>query len=389
MRLAYLANIRMPTEKAHGLQIMQMCEAFAENGADVTLYVARRVNTPEMDKIADVWAHYGVSHTFGIGRIWSLDLYRQIEPIAPRVAFGLQVITYLLALLLNLPRADVLYTRDFFTVLALLPFKGKRKLFYEVHQRSGSGVGKRLQGIAVRGADRVIAVTGRLADEMRKLGAKHVMVAHDGFRIARFADMPSRADARKMLDLADGFIVGYMGRLHTMSIGKGIDTLIDAVAMLPDLPITLLLVGGPDEAAESLRQRWIAHGLPAERYLYRTHVPPARVPAYLAAFDVCAMPFPFTEHFAYYASPLKLFEYMAAGGCVLASDLPSTAEVVTHDKNAILYPPGDVNAMAAALRRLHDSADLRMRIGGAAKAEAAHYSWTARARQILFGQEGA
>ena len=51
MKLLYLANIRLPTEKAHGLQIMQNCEAFADVGAEVTLWCARRVNTPELRNV--------------------------------------------------------------------------------------------------------------------------------------------------------------------------------------------------------------------------------------------------------------------------------------------------------------------------------------------------
>ena len=75
MKLLYIANIRIPTEKAHGLQIVQNCEAFADAGADVTLWVARRVNTPELRDTHDIWSHYGVKQNFGLRRIPCLDLY--------------------------------------------------------------------------------------------------------------------------------------------------------------------------------------------------------------------------------------------------------------------------------------------------------------------------
>ena len=64
MKLLYVANARIPTEKAHGLQIMQNCEALAEAGAAVTLWAARRINTVELRGVADPWAHYGVTRNF-------------------------------------------------------------------------------------------------------------------------------------------------------------------------------------------------------------------------------------------------------------------------------------------------------------------------------------
>src|SRR5262249_42193647 len=153
---------------------------------------------------------------------------------------------------------------------------------------------------------------------------------------------------------ADAFIVGYMGRLQTMAMSKGIDHLIDAIASIPDHKISLCLVGGPIETAESLRAYWLEHRLPADSFLLIGHVTPAEVPTYLVAWDVCAMTFPTTEHFAYYALPLKLFEYMAAGRAIVSSDHPATAEVVRNDDSALLVPPENVEALVSAICHLYD-----------------------------------
>jgi glycosyltransferase involved in cell wall biosynthesis len=80
---------------------------------------------------------------------------------------------------------------------------------------------------------------------------------------------------------------------------------------------------------------------------------------------------------------MKLFEYMAAGVAVVASDLPSMAEVVTDGETALLHPPSDVDALAAALIRLRDDRDLCARIAAAGKQVVyAHYTWSARAQMI-------
>ena len=100
MKLLYIANIRLPTEKAHGLQIMQNCEAFADAGAEVTLWIARRFNTPELRGITDVWAHYGVKRNFGLRRLPCIDLLPLVPGKARRLAqvvFQIEVWTFALA----------------------------------------------------------------------------------------------------------------------------------------------------------------------------------------------------------------------------------------------------------------------------------------------------
>src|SRR5690606_17357892 len=94
--LIYAANNRLPTEKAHGLQIAQMCEAFAQAGYTVTLVAPRRINTPEMRAAGSLWAHYGVDPVFAFRLLLALDLF----PIFPRwrIAFVAQPINSALAL---------------------------------------------------------------------------------------------------------------------------------------------------------------------------------------------------------------------------------------------------------------------------------------------------
>jgi glycosyltransferase involved in cell wall biosynthesis len=389
-RLIYIANNRLPTEKAHGLQIVQMCEALADSGYDVTLVTARRRNTPAMHAVRNLWDYYGVARNFALRRLPCLDLIDRFPARWQRLPFMLQTITYLLVLWVWLlpRRADVLYTRDAFAgfMLALLrPLLWRRaQIVYEVHQVRGSRLGERIQRFVARRAV-VVAITGHLAQHMRDLGATRVLVAHDGIRAARFADLPARDEARAALGIAaDAFVVGYIGRLHTMGMSKGLDTLIDAIAQAAqDGPaIELLLVGGPQAGVDTLRQQWAAHGLSPDRLHAVGQVTPDEVPCYLAAMDVGAMSLPWTTHFAYYASAIKLFEYMAAGCAVLASDLPSTAEVVQDGETARLVPPGDVAALAGAIRELATDPAMVRWLGAQAQAEAQHYTWDARAARI-------
>lgn len=386
-RLIYLSNNRLPTEKAHGLQIVQMCEALADAGYAVTLVAPRRFNTRELRGVCSLWDHYGVRRNFAFTRLPCLDLF----PLFPQHPISLvtQTLTYLLAILAWLPfqRADLLYTRDLFIGAALALLRPRTPLIYEVHQVHHSRLGRRLQSLLARRAH-VVTITGHLAEHMRALGATRVLVAHDGFRAARFANLPSRAEARAAVDWpADAFIVGWAGRLTMLGLDKGVGMLVEALREVEGA--YLAVIGGPEEMVAALRARWTAAGLDEARFLATGQVPPDAVPLYLRAFDVCAMPHPWTEQFAYYTSPIKLFEYMAAERAIVASNLPAFAEVVRDGETALLVPPGDVAAWAVAIRRLRDDPALRERLGAQARNEAlARYTWAGRAAAIkAFAEE--
>ena len=391
-RLIYIANIRLPTEKAHGLQIMQNCEAFAEAGAEVRLWAARRVNTAEMRNVNDVWAHYGVRQNFQVRRLPCLDLmpFVPADGRASQVLFYVQALTYTLVLLLAalFTHADIYYSRDPLTLLALSLIKPRKSLVYEAHMLASGRTAKWIQRQVVRRVSTVIPITRKLKEDLttetqRVRENPKFLVAHDGIRKERFDNAPSQAEARRQIGWPqEAFIVGYVGRLQTLTADKGVGTLVDALAQAGD--VALGLVGGPDDMAEALRQHWSKIGLATNNFLYAGQVAPDKVPLYLAALDVCAIPLPWTTHFAYYTSPMKLFEYMASGRAIIASNLPSIAEVITDGENALLVQPSDAAALADAIKRLRDDAALRQRLADAAYSEVmAHYTWAARAKNIL------
>lgn len=400
VRLIYAANARIPSEKAHPYQIVQMCEAFADAGTDVTLLYARRRNPPDLNTL-DVWEHYSIRHNFAAERIPCLDLYPLawrlhggLAAVVDRLATAVEIVTYHLSLLIRLAREReaIIYSRDAITA-ALIAFiwpRRARHTFFEAHTYASTRAGDQLRRWLARHVGGLIVITGHLHERYAAIGVlpDRLIVAHDGFRPARFTVPGDRAHWRRVLGWpADAFVVGYMGRFHTLGMDKGLSDLADAVAALGTdgsvPPVRLALVGGPAESVEALRERLRRAGQPPDLILYAGQVPAAEVPGYLRAFNVCAMPFPWTEHFAYYASPMKLFEYMASGSPLVASDLPSTAEIIRDGENGLLYPPGDKSALIAALRRLRDDPALAARLAAQAAQDVHAYAWEVRARRIL------
>jgi glycosyltransferase involved in cell wall biosynthesis len=93
---------------------------------------------------------------------------------------------------------------------------------------------------------------------------------------------------------------------------------------------------------------------------------------------------PSTQSLAYaqYTSPLKLFEYMASGRPIVASDLPVLREILSDGENALLCPPDSVEAFTAAIRRLRDEPGLGARLAEQAWRDVQTYSWDERARRV-------
>ena len=179
-------------------------------------------------------------------------------------------------------------------------------------------------------------------------------------------------------------MIGYVGRFRVFGgEEKGIPELIEAVSILArNYSVVLLLVGGPTDAVIAYRRHALACGLPVECFRIVGQVPPFDAPEWMRACDAVVIPWRFTQFSAYATSPLKLFEYMASGTPIVASDLPSLREIV-DDKNTIFVQPGNAKSLANGIARILEDPSLGRRIAMQALKDIEPYTWKKRAEGIL------
>ena len=208
----YITNSRIPTTKAHGFQIMKMCEAFTRLGLGVELLIPRRIN-PIKDS---PFSYYGVKESFSIKKIPVLDLIL-LSSIRGPVANFVESLSFAIFSVWRLRNADfdIIYSRDQFT-LWLLSFSNY-KFVYEMHKLPNhTGLYKRIW----RKAYKIVTITEVLKNSIIETGvdASKILVAHDGVDLDMFeAVNKSAKELRIELNLPEEqFLVGYVVKVKAL-----------------------------------------------------------------------------------------------------------------------------------------------------------------------------
>jgi glycosyltransferase involved in cell wall biosynthesis len=315
-----------------------------------------------------------VQRPFRVRRIplaWRLPRARLERP--DNHDFHLAAVRYV-----RLTRPAVVYTRCHEVAVQCL--RHGFRVIFETHDGPGNAKTSRYLP-ALAGARSLLGVV--TTSELLKasfvesgLPADRVLARPNGIDLERFAGPAADRDAaRRRLGLAPGrSLAVYVGSLYAH---KGIGTLLEAAHLLPD--VDFLLLGGTGSEAREWRAR-----LPVgPNVSFRAFVPNSRVPAYLAAADVCVVPNSGSDRTAHWTFSLKLNEYMAARRPVVASDIPSLRCVVREGEEALFFAPDDAKALARSIRRLRDDPALAARLAANAWRRVRAHPWESRARDVL------
>ena len=280
-------------------------------------------------------------------------------------------------------RPDLIYERyNLFYLAGALAARRRRLPFYvEVNapladERTRFGnlrlrrLGRASERLVWRSADRLLTVTGVLKEMVAASGVtpSRIEVIPNGIEPARFAAAPSRR--------AGPIVLGFVGFVRTW---HGLHVVIDALAREAGAQSLHLVVVGEGPARPELERQAAATGVSA-RVRFTGLAAHEAIPELVAGFDIVLQP-----RVVAYASPLKVFEYMAAGRAIVAPDQPNIREILEHDRTALLFDPAQPDGLWQAIRRLAEDAPLRERLGAAAREQIRQrdHSWRRNAERIV------
>ena len=370
MRVVYISSSAVPSRTANSIQVMKMCQALAQKGYEVQL-LAPKWRTQMDFRETDLWHHYGIKTPFPIRWLpWPYGRYGSH-------LYAMLAVIYALFL-----RSSVVFTRH-------LPAAAIARFFRlptvcELHQLpEGQATSLYIRCfLHYRGLRKVVVISHALKRDLIDtypdlIEEDDIVVAHDGVDIERFKDVPDVSKARQKLGLPpDHFTAGYVGHFYP---GKGIELVVNLARGFPR--ISFLIIGGEPNAVSTLKQQLKQAKIP-NVFLYG-FISNAELPIHLAACDALLLPVQRIvegssgSNIARWTSPMKLFEYMACGRLIIASDLPVLREVL-NEENSLLCDPDDLNDWHQGLNKAMKDIVWRQALGQQARKDANRYAWTQR-----------
>ena len=234
------------------------------------------------------------------------------------------------------------------------------------------------QAYAWRNADVVLPVTQVLGDIVASYGVEHkrIVVIPNGINGERFESAPDVEAAKRALGLEGRLVLGFTGFVRDW---HGLDKVLDLIAGDPPESRRHLLVVGDGPARTGLERQARELGID-NRVTFTGIVGRDDVARHVAAFDIALQP-----AVVAYASPLKLFEYLALGKAIVGPAQPNIEEILRRDHNAVLFDPADPNGLASAVSRLCGDAVLRNKVAANARATISdqQLTWNANAHRVI------
>lgn len=370
MKLIYIDTARLPTEKAHGYQICKMCEEFGAAGLEVILWVPSRDNEIKQN----IYEYYGLKNNFKIVKLPSLN-FLNIRKISGKLEYWLRNYLFFFSLLFKgVARDALIYTRVP-EIAFMFSLKGN-KVIFESHTWPESK--RKIFKFFARKSDLIITITEALKKVYTENGflENKILVAPDGVDLEKFDLEILKDEARRKINLPlDKKIIIYTGHLYNW---KGAQVLADAAKFLSDNELIVFVGGTPKDLSEFKEKNKEKRNILIVGQ--KSHM---EIPFYLKAADILILPNKKGESISEkYTSPLKLFEYMASGRPIVASDLPSIREILS-EKNCLFFRPNDANDLAEKIKNIINNKELADKIAEQGYLDAKNYTWEKRAKDII------
>lgn len=376
MKIVYVSNsARIPSRDANSVHLMKMCSSYASLGHQVTLFVSTNKDIDLASK--DVFLNYGVENNFKIRRV----------PIPSHKIGSFFSVFIITPLLVFFSFPDLVHSRNLSfawsaTILFRLP------VILELHDNPNKSSKSLLmfkQLIKSKKNKGFIVITKALSNCIKPIVSdfKPILIAPDGVDESIFIEKIDIYQFKNEYGIKnDGKkIAVYTGHLYP---GRGIELIVELAKKLPN--IYFYIVGGTNADVTY----WKNESLDTSNLIFIGFQPPSIIHKFQQIADVLLMPYANQVtvtggkgNTASYASPLKMFEYMAAGKAVFSSKLPVLEEVLEHRKNALLLDYSNINDWLLAFEELESNPSLGEVLGQNALKKVKNYTWQKRAFKIL------
>ena len=371
MNIVAIAGSTVPSDTANSIQVMKACSALVQLDHRVTLIVPGE----SQPKMSDLKSHYGLQAEFPIEWLES----------SSRRMFTWKAVQRARTL-----KPDLLYT--WFPQSGVFGLLYKIPTIFEIHiQPTGLFGPVWHQAFArLRGRKRLVSITHALLDVLEhdyniRMKPDEVVIGPNGVDLERFASLPASPDlARQTLHLPPIPTVMCTGHLYA---GRGADLFLALAKIIPRAQF--VWVGGRPEEVAAWKKRVENENIP--NLTFTGFIQNQDLPLYQSAADILLMPYSRsimgssgTADSASVASPMKMFEYMAAGRAIVTADLPVIREVL-NENNAVFCEPDRVENWRIEIERLLANEARRVELGRQARERVKSYTWLARVQRILDG----
>lgn len=369
MKIACISTSMVPSSTANSIQLMKVCQALAGVNGEVRLWVPGN----QIVQWTDLAGQYGLTHPFEVRWLASIPFLKRYD-FAWKAADEARKWG-----------ADCIYT--WAPQVALLGLRSGFPVILEVHDRIMGRVGPRVFRRFIRksGKKRLLVITQALVDRLKprfpEMDGVDIQIAPNGVDLEQYEDLPAAPEARRRLNLPEKVTAVYSGHFYP---GRGVDLLFNLAEAFP--PVSFVWVGGRKADVDRLRLRIDKQHLP--NVTLTGFVPNRLLALYQAAGDILMMPYEFAisgssgGNSAEICSPMKMFDYLAAGRAILTSDLPVFHEVLSPE-NAVFCQPEDFQSWRSGLASLLENPELRSQLAARARQDASSYTWRLRAEKAL------
>jgi glycosyltransferase involved in cell wall biosynthesis len=358
------------------MQVMKACQGILQLGHEVHLFLPKQSQQAQNVNLS---SYYGLKNPIEIKWIPSHQSLHHYDFTFRAVSKARHM------------DADVCYVwlvqAGIFSLLSALP------VIFEMHGppegRFGPGLFRLFQRFP--GKKRILPITHALAEQLHEhfsfdvTNSSLTCISPNGIDLEQYSNLPRPSDARELLNLPPILTIGYTGHLYP---GRGMSLLVELAKRFPN--IHFIWVGGQPHDVNCWRDRLSTEKI--ENITLIGFVQNNLVPIYQAAADILLMPYERVisgssgGNSAAYASPMKMFEYMACKRAIISSDLPVIREIL-NPTNAILCPPDDISAWSRSIESLFADEKKRLTIAQQAWIDVQQHTWQERAHRALAGFE--